>query len=88
MVTETVRIVNQMGFHMRPAGMFAREMQKFQSSLTILCNGKSIDGKSVMQIMAGCMKQGAELVLRCDGPDEREMLETAAGLIRGGLGEE
>ena len=41
-----------------------------------------------MNVMAACMKQGAEIEIRCDGPDEVEMLRTAAELVRSGLGEE
>ena len=63
-------------------------MTKFQSNITIVFNGRDIDGKSIMNVMAACMKQGAEIEIRCEGPDEVEMLRTAAELVRSGLGEE
>lgn len=87
MVTKTVTMVNPQGFHMRPAGMFAQEMAKFQSSLTIRANGKAVDGKSVMHLMAAALKCGTQLTLECDGPDEQAMLDAAAQLISSGLGE-
>ena len=88
MVSEQLTVVNKAGFHMRPANLFVQAMTKFQSNITIVFNGRDIDGKSIMNVMAACMKQGAEIEIRCEGPDEVEMLRTAAELVRSGLGEE
>ena len=77
-----------MGFHMRPASAFVQAMAQFKSDINIVFNGKNIDGKSIMNVMAACMKQGSELELQCSGPDEAEMLKAAADLINSGLGEE
>ena len=88
MDSEQLTVVNKAGFHMRPANIFVQAMTKFQSNITIVFNGRDIDGKSIMNVMAACMKQGAEIEIRCDGPDEVEMLRTAADLVRSGLGEE
>ncbi len=87
MVSETVTVVNSQGFHMRPASTFAQAMSKFKSDIAIRYNGNTFDGKSVMNLMAACMKQGAQLELQCSGPDEGEMLAAAVELIRSGLGE-
>jgi len=87
MVTETVTVVNPMGFHMRPATLFSQTAQKFQSSVKLLHNGKEFDGKSLMHLMAAGLKCGSELTLRCDGPDEVEALKATAELISSGLGE-
>ena len=88
MVSEQLTVINKAGFHMRPANIFVQAMTKFQSNITIVFNGREIDGKSIMNVMAACMKQGAEIEIRCEGPDELEMLHTAADLVRSGLGEE
>lgn len=88
MVSEKVTVINKMGFHMRPASVFVQTMAKFKSDINIVFNGKDIDGKSIMNVMAACMKQGSELELQCSGPDEAEMLKAAADLINSGLGEE
>ena len=88
MVSETLTIINRQGLHMRPAGTFVRAMAEYQSDLTILFNGRRINGKSIMQVMTACIKCGAELELECSGPDEQEMLRAAAELINSGLGDE
>ena len=89
MVSKKVTVINKMGFHMRPASVFVQAMAKYPGTdINIVFNGKDIDGKSIMNVMAACMKQGSELELQCSGPDEAEMLQAAAGLINSGLGEE
>ncbi|MEG2421119.1 MAG: HPr family phosphocarrier protein [Oscillospiraceae bacterium] len=87
MVSESVTVVNKMGFHMRPASLFVQEMSRFRSSITLDYNGRIIDGKSIMNVMASCIKCGTELVVRCDGPDEGEMLQAAVALVNNKLGD-
>lgn len=87
MVTKTVKIVNEQGLHMRPAGMFAKEMTKFKSDIFLDVQGKRINAKSVMHIIAACIKCGTELTVECSGEDEQEALNQAVSLIESGLGE-
>lgn len=87
MVSAQVTVTNPQGFHMRPASLFAQEMGKFQCDVTLRHGGKLVDGKSVMNLMAACMKQGASLTVECSGPDEDRALAAAVELIRSGLGE-
>lgn len=88
MVSEKTTIINKLGLHMRPASMFVQEMLKFKSDMTIAYNGKSINGKSIMQVMTAAIKCGTEVELTCTGEDEAEMLQKAVDLIKAGLGDE
>lgn len=88
MVSEKLTIVNKLGMHMRPASTFVQTMVKYQSSVAILFNGKSFDGKSIMQMMTSNIKGGAEVEVQCSGPDEAEALKAASDLIKAGLGDE
>lgn len=87
MVNAVTKIVNPMGMHMRPANLFAAAMNKYASSVTIVFNGKEVNGKSIMNLMAACMKTGSEIEVRCDGPDEADALKEAVEFIDSGLGE-
>lgn len=87
MVSKTVKIINEQGLHMRPAGIFAKEMTKFKSNVTLDVAGKRINAKSVMLIIAACIKCGTEVTIECDGEDEMEALTKAAEMIESGLGE-
>lgn len=87
MVSETITITNPTGLHMRPAGLFASTMGKFKSNVTIKGNGKEINGKSPMAIMAGGIGTGTEVEIIVEGEDEQEALKEAIDLIKSGLGE-
>lgn len=87
MVSQTVTIINPTGLHMRPAGLFASTMGKFSSNVTIKGNGKEINGKSPMAIMAGGLGAGTEIEIVCDGTDEADALKAAVELVESGLGE-
>jgi len=87
MVTETAVLTAPTGLHMRPASLFAQEMSKFRSKVSLRHADKVIDGKSVMLLIAAALKPGSEIVVECDGPDEAEALRTAVELLTSGLGE-
>ena len=88
MVSKTFTIKNKMGFHMRPANVFVTEMTKFASDVEIEMAGKKINGKSIMHIMAACIKCGSEITVECSGTDEEAALAEATQLIESGFGEE
>lgn len=88
MVSKEFTLKNKMGFHMRPANVFVTEMTKFSSDINIIFNGKTINGKSIMNIMAACIKCGSTITVECNGEDEAQMLEAASTLIEDGFGEE
>ena len=67
MVSKVVKVVNAEGLHMRPANTFVTEMSKFSSDVDIVFGGKRINGKSIMNIMAGCIKCGSEITVECSG---------------------
>ena len=70
MVSKTIKITNSEGLHMRPAGVLAKEMGKFQSDITIIFGEKKVNAKSLISIISACIKKDAEFTLECDGEDE------------------
>lgn len=87
MVSEKFVIKNEMGMHMRPANIFVTAMTKYTSDIFIITNDKKVNGKSIMNIMAACIKCGNEITVECEGSDEKEMLAEAGQLIESGFGE-
>lgn len=88
MISKDFTIKNQMGLHMRPANDFVTAMAAYTSDVTILFNNQSINGKSIMNIVAACIKKGSQIVVECDGPDEKEMMNRVEELIESGFGED
>lgn len=87
MVSKTLTINNAMGFHMRPASAFANAMTKYPCEVTLRANGTDTNGKSLMNIIAACIKCGTEVEVICDGEKETEALEEAVSMIESGFGE-
>lgn len=87
MISKTATIINTQGLHMRPATIFAGEMGKFKSDITLRFDGREINAKSVINLIAAGIKCGSEVEIICDGTDETAALEKAAELIASGLGE-
>ena len=61
MVSARVKVVNTQGLHMRPAQLLVNALSRFESEVTLVANGKSINGKSIMYLMTACLKQGDEV---------------------------
>ena len=87
MVSTKTVIRNPMGMHMRPAQLFVKTITPFPCDVTVVANGKEINAKSIMNLMAACIKQGTDIEIRCDGAQEAECLQAAVELVDSGLGE-
>ena len=74
MVSKDTKVVDKLGLHMRPANIFITAMTKYKSDITIVFNGNKINGKSIMNIMAACIKYDSPITIICDGEDEQAML--------------
>lgn len=88
MISKQIKVTNSQGFHMRPANLFVNAMAKYSSDVTIKVNGIDVNGKSLMNLIAACIKFGSEIEIVCEGSDEKEALKEAVELIESGLGEQ
>lgn len=87
MVSKNLTLKNAQGFHMRPASVFTNAMGKYECDVTIKFNGNEYNAKSLLNVIAACIKCGSEIEVVCNGSDENEALVEAATLIESGLGE-
>lgn len=88
MVSKKLKVVNSQGFHMRPATEFVQGVSKYSSEVKLLVHGSEVNGKSLMNIIAACIKFGDDIEIQCTGEDETAALNEAVSLIESGLGEE
>ena len=87
MVSKEITIKNEQGMHMRPASLLSQMAAKYESSIKIMFNGNAYDCKSVMFLMAACIKCGSDIELVCDGADEEKALAEIAAFIESGMGD-
>lgn len=82
-----IKIVNQLGLHMRAAGKFAKLAGRFRARVTLLRDGAAADGKSIVGILTLAAAQGSTLVLRTEGEDEGPALKALTQLVASRFGE-
>ena len=91
MVSQKVKIKNPTGLHLRPAGILCKEAMQFESKITVqkITKNENVtaNAKSVLSVLGACVKSGDEIEFHCDGPDEKEALETMVKAVEDGLGE-
>ncbi|MGN1049909.1 MAG: HPr family phosphocarrier protein [Selenomonadaceae bacterium] len=83
-----LKVENKMGIHARPASLFVQKAKSFQSKIQLAFNGKSVDAKSILAVMTLGAKNGAEVTITADGPDEAEAIAEIKELIESRFGEE
>ena len=88
MMEITIEIKNKAGLHARPAALFAQKAAAFKSTIMIYKDNKSINAKSIIGIMGLGIKQGNSILLKVDGPDAAEAIQTLQKLVADKFGEE
>lgn len=83
-----VLIPNKAGLHARPISQFVEIASRYQAPLAVSCNGREVDGKSILQLMTLAAACGNELELESDGVDAEEMLKSLENLIKAGFHED
>ena len=87
MVSEELKVINPSGLHLRPAGNLCKEALKYDSKINIIFKDATANAKSVLSVLAACVKCGDAIKITCDGRDEKEALEALKNLIKSGFGE-
>lgn len=88
MIKAKTTIINKLGLHARAATKLANVANQFSSGVELQCNGKTIDGKSIMSLMLLAAAKGTDVELIVDGEDEQAALQAILDLIEDKFGEE
>lgn len=82
MIKDTIIIENETGLHARPATEISKEAMKYKSDIKFVVNGKTLNAKSPLMIMAAEIKSKSEMEIICDGEDEKEALKGLMTVIK------
>jgi phosphotransferase system HPr (HPr) family protein len=92
MTETTLTIKHSAGLHLRPAALFVQTAAKFKSTIKLRNlsrqNGPETDAKSMFGIMQLGVSQGHQVLVRADGPDEQDAVETLRRLVDNNFGEQ
>ena len=80
-------IQNEAGLHARPAAMFVKLSNKFQSDIWVEKDDEQVNGKSIMGLMMLAAGPGSTITLTIEGDDAEEAMNAIGDLIDGGFNE-
>lgn len=86
--TSTVAVCNKLGLHARPASLFVRTANRFQSDVFVEKDGEVINGKSIMGLLMLAAGPGSRLTLRAEGADAPSAVSELETLVRRKFDEE
>jgi phosphocarrier protein len=87
MPERTVRIVNKLGLHARPAAEIVKTAARFKSNITIIRDDLEVNGKSIMGVMMLAAEYGSTILVRAEGPDAEAALDALAAIVEAKFGE-
>lgn len=83
-----IEIKNPAGLHARPAAVLVNAAKRFASDISLLCNAKEANAKSLVSVMGSDIKKGDFVRLIADGSDAEDAMKKLIPLIETGLGED
>ncbi len=84
-VERDMTIVNELGLHARPAGVFVKLATKFKSDISVSKDGADVNGKSIMGVMTLAAECGSLLTVRAEGVDAEEAIAALERLVANGF---
>lgn len=82
MLKQVIVLTAKDGFHARPASMFVKMANGYQSEIQLLCGENAVNGKSIMSILTLGASSGSEVTLIADGSDEAEAISALSEFLK------
>lgn len=87
MAERSVKIVNKLGIHARPAAEIVKTASRFGANIVIVRDDLEVNGKSIMGVMMLAAECGSMIDLKAEGDDADAALDALAAVIADGFGE-
>lgn len=81
-IAKDLVVSNKLGVHARPAAMFVKVANKFQSEIFVEKDGETVNGKSIMGLMMLAAGPGSKLHVRASGADAGQALNELEALLK------
>jgi len=83
MVIATAKVQTGVGLHARPVAALVQQAGKARCRVTIEYSGKTIDARSILQVLALGGRDGETIRIVADVPGEEAALAALIGSLRG-----
>ena len=80
--TRDLTVSNKLGVHARPAAMFVKVANRFESDIMVEKDGETVNGKSIMGLMMLAAGPGSRLRVRATGTDAAQALNELEQLLK------
>ena len=80
-------ITNELGLHLRAAAAFVKVAEGFKSEVSLVRDGLSANGKSIIAIVTLAAPMGTRIRIVVEGPDADDALQALHALVADGFGE-
>ncbi len=85
MISRVLLVSNDLGLHLRAAGVLARVATRFECELSLKRESHTANAKSIMSVLSLAAATGTELELIADGPDEDDAAREIEALFLAGF---
>lgn len=82
MISKRVLVNSKKGLRSRMVSKFIKKAMDFKSNISIECNGKIADGKSLINVLALKVSQGEMITISASGDDEVLAVDELITLVR------
>ncbi len=86
-MSRQLTIINKLGLHARAAAKLVNLAGQYTCGITVKCNGKDANAKSIMSVMMLAATKGTDIEIVTDGDDSAEALDAVCGLVDDRFGE-
>ena len=82
----TVR--NKMGLHARPAAQIVQTANKFPCEVSLVKDGQTVNGKSIMGVLMLAAAKGTTILVRAEGDEAQACVDAICELFDRGFNEQ
>ncbi|MCR5228613.1 MAG: HPr family phosphocarrier protein [Solobacterium sp.] len=73
------------GIHARPAGIIVKKLREFSSAAVVIKGDDIVDLSKIMPFIGMDIAKGDKIIVRTEGPDEKECAEALKAAFRENL---
>ena len=81
MYIEQARVVSEMGIHTKAASEIIKASTQFKSNIFLEYEGRLINAKSIVGLLAATIPEGSVVKVSANGPDEMDAVKRLVTII-------
>ncbi len=83
MITRTVNVKFPKNLSASPVALLVQKASRYDSIIYIESGERKVNAKSIMGMMSITIDEGDELMIKCDGSDEGDAIDTVEKFLTG-----